>query len=143
MHQPRKWEEYLPLVEFSYNNGYQESLKMAPFEALYGRKYNIPIIWDNPVDRVTLGLKMLVELEQQMTHIEKKLKVAQDLHRSYVDNKRIHKEFKIGDHVYLRIKKRIISLRMGVCAKLAPRFCDPFKIMDRMGPVVYKLALPP
>jgi transposase InsO family protein len=37
MHQPKKWEDYLPLVEFSYNNGYQESLKMSPFEALYGR----------------------------------------------------------------------------------------------------------
>jgi len=36
MHQQRKWEEYLPLVEFSYNNGYQESLKMSPFEALQG-----------------------------------------------------------------------------------------------------------
>jgi hypothetical protein len=36
MHQPKKWEDYLPLVEFSYNNGYQESLKMSPFKALYG-----------------------------------------------------------------------------------------------------------
>jgi hypothetical protein len=38
MHQPKKWEDYLPLVEFSYNNGYQESLKMIPFESLYGRQ---------------------------------------------------------------------------------------------------------
>jgi transposase InsO family protein len=38
MHQPKKWEYYLPLVEFSYNNGYQESLKMSPFEALYDRQ---------------------------------------------------------------------------------------------------------
>ena len=38
MHQTKKWEDYLPLVEFSYNNGYQESLKMSPFEALYGRQ---------------------------------------------------------------------------------------------------------
>ena len=37
MHQPKKWEDYLPLVEFSYNNGYQESLNMSPFQALYGR----------------------------------------------------------------------------------------------------------
>jgi hypothetical protein len=101
MHQPRKWEEYLPLVEFSYNNGYQESLKMAPFEALYGRKCNIPISWDNPVDRVTLGPEMLMELEQQMTQIKRNMKVAQDRQKSYADNKRSHKEFKIGDHVYL------------------------------------------
>ena len=44
MHHPKKWGEYLPLVEFSHNNGYQESLKMSPFEALYGRQCKIPII---------------------------------------------------------------------------------------------------
>jgi hypothetical protein len=38
MHQPKRWEDYLPLVEFSYNNDYQESLKMSPFEGLYGRQ---------------------------------------------------------------------------------------------------------
>jgi hypothetical protein len=43
MHQPKNWEDYLPLVEFSYNNGYHESLKMSPFEALYGRQCKIPI----------------------------------------------------------------------------------------------------
>jgi hypothetical protein len=59
MHQPKKWENYLPLVEFSYNNGYQESLKMSPFEALYGRKCNIPINWNNPVDKITLGPDLL------------------------------------------------------------------------------------
>jgi hypothetical protein len=37
VHQPKKWEEYFPLVEFSYNNGYQESLKMSPFEDLHGK----------------------------------------------------------------------------------------------------------
>ena len=59
MHQPKKWEDYLPLVEFAYNNGYQESLKMIPFEALYGRQCKIPINWSNPVDRITIGPNML------------------------------------------------------------------------------------
>lgn len=43
MHQHRKWEEYLPLEEFAYNNGFQESLRMSPFDALYGQSYDIPI----------------------------------------------------------------------------------------------------
>ena len=43
MHQLKKWKEYLPPIEFSYNNGYRESLKMSPFEALYGRQCNITI----------------------------------------------------------------------------------------------------
>jgi hypothetical protein len=53
------------------------------------------------------------------------------------------REFKIGDHVYLRVRPRRISLRMGSCAKLAPRYCGPFEFLDRVGPVVYQLARPP
>jgi hypothetical protein len=59
MHQPRKWEDYLPLVEFAYNNGYQASLKMSPFEVLYGRKCNTPVSWRNPVNRISFGPDML------------------------------------------------------------------------------------
>jgi hypothetical protein len=101
MHQPKKWEEYLPLVEFSYNNGYQKSLKMSPFEALYGRQCNIPISWDNPVDIITLGPDMLKEMEQQVIQIKQNLKIAQDRQKSYADRNRTPREFKVGDHVYL------------------------------------------
>jgi hypothetical protein len=76
MHHPKKWEDYLPLVEFSYNNGYQESLKMSPFEALYGRQCKIPISWDNPVDRITIGPDMLKEMEQQVVQIKQNLKAT-------------------------------------------------------------------
>jgi hypothetical protein len=55
MGKPSKWEDYLHLVEFSYSNGYQASLKMSPFEALYGRKCNTPVSWDNPGDRALFG----------------------------------------------------------------------------------------
>jgi hypothetical protein len=50
MDKPSKWEDNLHLVEFTYNNGYKTSLKMSPIEALYGRKCNTPVSWDNPVD---------------------------------------------------------------------------------------------
>jgi hypothetical protein len=64
MDKPSKWEDYLYLVEFSYNNGYHASLKMSPFEALYGRKCNTPISWDNLVDIVVLGPELLKEMEE-------------------------------------------------------------------------------
>jgi hypothetical protein len=64
MHQLKKWEDYLSLVEFSYNNSYQESLKMSPFEALYGRQCKIPISWSNLVDIITIGTNMVKEMEQ-------------------------------------------------------------------------------
>jgi len=69
IHHPKKWEEYLPLVEFSYNNGYQESLKMISFEVLYGIKCRVLIGWDSPVDRITLGPELLKEMEQTMVKI--------------------------------------------------------------------------
>ena len=56
MDQPSKWEYYLCLVEFACNNSYHASLKMSPFEALYGRKCNTPISWNNPIDKVVFGL---------------------------------------------------------------------------------------
>jgi hypothetical protein len=59
MHQPKKWEDYLPLVEFTYNNGYQESLKTSPFEVLYGRPCNTLVSWNNPVNKITIGPNML------------------------------------------------------------------------------------
>jgi hypothetical protein len=78
MHQPRKWEDYLPLVEFAYNNGYQASLKMSPFEVLYGRQCNTPVSWRNPVNRISFGPDMLKEMEWQVTRIKQNLKVAQN-----------------------------------------------------------------
>jgi hypothetical protein len=67
MHQPKKWEDYLPLVEFTYNNGYQASLKMSPFEVLYGRLCNTPVNWINPINRISFAPDMLKEMEQQVT----------------------------------------------------------------------------
>ena len=70
MYHLKQWEEYLPLVEFSYKNGYQESLNMSPFEALYGRKCRITISWDNLVDGITLGLELLKEMQQEVIRIK-------------------------------------------------------------------------
>ena len=78
MDQPSKWEDYLYLVEFSYNNGYHSSLKMSPFEAMYGRKCNTPISWDNPTDKVIVGTKLLKDMEDEMVKIKHNIKVSQD-----------------------------------------------------------------
>jgi len=63
MHQQRKWEEYLQLVEFAYNNGYEESLRMIIFEVLYGKSCNTPISWSDPVNRVRIVPDMLAYIE--------------------------------------------------------------------------------
>ena len=58
---------------------------MSPFEALYDRKWNTPVSWDNPADRELVGLELLKEMEEKMLKIKKKLKVAQDRQKSYAD----------------------------------------------------------
>jgi hypothetical protein len=142
MEKPSKWKDYLHLVEFAYNNGYQASLKMTPFEALYGRKCNTPISWGNPADRAIIGPELLKEMEEQMLKIKQNSKDAQDRQKSYVDKNRTHKEFKVGDHVFLKVKTNRSSLKLGNCSKLAARYCGPFEILVRIGPVASMLALP-
>jgi hypothetical protein len=69
MDQPSKWEDYIHLIEFAYNNGYQASLKMNPFETLYGRKCNTPMSWHNPVEKAIIWPNLLREMEEKMTKI--------------------------------------------------------------------------
>ena len=52
----------------------------------------------------------------------------------------MHREFSVGDHVYLRVRPRKSSLKLGNCAKLSTRYCGTFEVLERIGPVAYKLA---
>ena len=63
MDKPTKWEDYLHLVDFAYNNGHQASLGMSLYEALYGRRCRTPVTWDNPVNKIVLGPELHKEME--------------------------------------------------------------------------------
>ena len=76
---PGKWEDYLHLVEFAYNNHYPASTKYNPFEIPYGRKCNTPISWSKPTDRLVLGPELLKDMELIVKHIQGNLKAAQDI----------------------------------------------------------------
>ena len=75
---PSKWEDYLHIVEFTYNNGYQTSTKMSPFEIMHGRRCNTPSNGDNPVDRLMIGPNVLREMEYEVHKVKHNLKIAQD-----------------------------------------------------------------
>jgi hypothetical protein len=87
MDNPSKWEDCLHLVAFFYNNGYQSSLKMSPFEALCGRKCNTPVSWDNPTNIVVLGPEFLKDMEDHMVIIKQNIKASQHTKKSYVVKK--------------------------------------------------------
>ena len=77
-----KWEDYLHLVEFVYNNHYQALSRYSAFEILYRRKCNTPISWSNLVDRLVLGLELLKEMELIVKQVQGNLKIAQDGQKS-------------------------------------------------------------
>jgi hypothetical protein len=78
MYQHKRWELFFPLVEFAYNHNYQSTIKMAPFEFLYGRPCRMPLIWDRLEDRVLVGPKAIKEMEDQMKKIRQRIEEAQD-----------------------------------------------------------------
>ncbi|WVZ52338.1 hypothetical protein U9M48_003410 [Paspalum notatum var. saurae] len=123
-----KWDECLPLAEYAYNNSYEKSLEMAPFEALYGRRCRTLLNWSEPGERVTFGPNLVTQAEVQ---------------KSYSDKRRRPLAFEEDDHVYLRVSPMKGVHRFGVKGKLAPRYVGPFKIIERCGSVAYRLELPP
>ena len=87
------WEEWLPLAEFSYNSSYQESIKMAPFEALCGRKCRTPLNWVGPGERRYYGIDFAIEAKEQVRIIQQHMKATQSKQKSYADKRRRPIEF--------------------------------------------------
>ena len=86
---------------------------------------------------------MVGEAEDQVHLIQANLKAAQSRQRSYADKRRWPLIFEVGDHVYLRVSPMKGVQRFGVRGKLAPRYVGPFPIIERCGPVAYRVELPP
>jgi hypothetical protein len=139
---PQKWDDCLPLAEFSYNNSYQESIKMAPFEALYGRWCRTPLNWSEPGERWFFRPDMVKETEEKVQRIMHNFKEAQARQKSYPDKRRQPLYFQVEDYVYLKVSPMKGVSRFGVKGKLAPRYIGPFPILERYGPMAYRLQLP-
>nr|GEU33955.1 putative nucleotidyltransferase, ribonuclease H [Tanacetum cinerariifolium] len=135
-------DEYLCLVEFAYNNSWHASLKGAPFELLYGRKFRVPICWKEVGERVIEGPELVKVTNEKVSIAKGKLKEARSRQKSYADCHRRTLEFKPGDHVFLKVSPCRGVRRFGLKGKLSPRFIGPFEILDRVGEVSYRLALP-
>src|SRR5262249_40280737 len=137
------WERHLPLIEFAYNNSYHSTIGMAPYEALYGRKCRSPLCWLESGEKQLEGPELIQETSAKVPLIQERLKIAFSRQKSYADTKRRDIRFQPGDHVFLKVSPMKGVIRFGKRGKLNPRYIGPFEILDRVGNVSYRLALPP
>ncbi|GKA92944.1 putative reverse transcriptase domain-containing protein [Tanacetum coccineum] len=135
------WDVHLPLAEFSYNNSYHTSILCAPFEALYGRKCRSTVLWAEIGEGSLIGPELVQETTDKVVVIKEKLKAMIDRQKSYADNRRKPVEFEVGDRVMLKVSpwKGVVHFRKK--GKLALRYVGPFEILERIGPVAYRLRL--
>ncbi|GKB04369.1 putative reverse transcriptase domain-containing protein, partial [Tanacetum coccineum] len=136
------WEIHLPLVEFSYNNSYHASIKVAPFEARYGQKCRSPICCAKVGDVQLTGPEIIHETIEKIVQIRQRLQAARDRQRNYANIRQKPLEFQVGDRVMLKVSPRKGVIQFGKRGKLNPRYIGPFRILKRVGPVPYKLKLP-
>nr|GFA56913.1 putative reverse transcriptase domain-containing protein [Tanacetum cinerariifolium] len=137
-----KAEHQKPSVEFSYDNSYHASIKATPFEALCGWKYRSPICCSEVEDSQLTGPELIRETTEKILQIKNRLMTARVHQKSYEDVKCKPMEFEVGDMVMLKVSPWKCVIRFRKRGKLSPQYVGPFKVIDRFGPVAYKLELP-
>jgi hypothetical protein len=142
LHFDKSWDKCLSLAEFSYNNSYQASLKMAPFDALYGHRCRTPLNWSEAGERTLIGPELVKEAEEKVQVIRENLKLAQMRQKSYHDKGTAPRHFEVGDYVYLIVSPTKGVQRFGVKGKLALRYIGPYEVIEVCGPMAYRIQLP-
>ena len=137
------WDRHIPLVEFVYNNSFQSSIGIAPYEALYGRKCRTPLCWIELSEKKVIGPNLIQETEEKVKMIRERLKVANDRQKSYASMKRKYIRYEIREKVFLKVSPWKKVMRFGKKGKLSPTFIGPYEVIEKVGPVAYRLALPP
>ncbi|GJV64476.1 putative reverse transcriptase domain-containing protein [Tanacetum coccineum] len=136
------WDRHLPLIEFSYNNSYHASIKVAPYEALYRRKCRSPVCWSEVGDSQLTGPELIRDTTEKIVQIKNRLLAACSRQKSYADKRLKPLEFEVGDIALLKVSPWKGVVRFEKREKLSPRYIGPFKILARVGPIAYMLELP-
>nr|GEW86954.1 putative reverse transcriptase domain, ribonuclease H-like domain, aspartic peptidase domain protein [Tanacetum cinerariifolium] len=124
------WERHLPMIEFSYNNSYQASIKTAPFEVLYGRKCRSPVYWAEVEDAQLTGSELIHETTEKIVQIKQIIQAARDHQKSYADVRRKPLEFQVVDRVMLKVSPWKGVIHFGKRGKLNPRVHSTFHVSN-------------
>ncbi|GKF57268.1 hypothetical protein Tco_0170805, partial [Tanacetum coccineum] len=114
----------------------------APFEALYDRKCRSPVCWAEVGQVQLTGPKIVQETTEKIIQIKQRMQAARDRQKSYADLKRKLMEFQVRDMVMLKVSPWKGVVRFGKLGKLNPRYVGPFKVLEQVGSIAYKLELP-
>ncbi|KAI5438609.1 hypothetical protein KIW84_024371, partial [Lathyrus oleraceus] len=141
---PKAWSKLLPWAELWYNTAFHTSIGMCPFRAVYGRDPPMLIKYDSsPLDPPSLQT-LLQERDKVLALLKENLSKAQQTMKKFADSKRRVLEFQVGDHVLVKLQPyRQYSIALQRNQKLGLRYFGPFQIIAKIGPVAYKLLLPP
>ena len=116
---------------------------MALYKALYGRKSRSPVHWDKAGERQFLRPELVEQATEAIKKIRERMKTAQSRQKSYANCRRRLLEFEPSKKVFLKISPTKGITRFRKRGKLNPRFIGPFEVLERIGKVAYRLALPP
>lgn len=116
-------------MEFAYNNSYQSSIKMAPYEALYDCWYRSPIGWFELGVAKALELDLVQEVVAKVKVIRERMLAAQSRQKAYADHRRGDIEFVMGDMVFLKVSPMKGVMRFGKNGKLIPRYVRPYEVL--------------
>ena len=130
-------------MEFSYNNSFQSSIGMTPYKALYGQKCRTLVCWTELNEHKVIGPDIVKDTEKKVQVIQKRLKAASDRQKSYANLKRREIAYEVGDKVFIKVSSWRKILRFGKKGKFSLRFIGPYEVLERIGLVAYRLALPP
>ena len=137
------WDRYIPLVEFVYNNSFQSSIGMVPYETLYRRKCRTPFCWTELSEKKIIGLDWIQEIEEKVKMIRERLKVGTNCQKSYGDMRRKDVRYEISEKMFLKVSPWKKVMRFGKNGKLSPRFIRSYEVIEKVGLVAYRLALLP
>jgi hypothetical protein len=133
------WVALLPLAEFAYNNATHNSTKLSPFYLCYGYEPSLDILSDHLKNSVAVVKDYASQIKDNLLIARNELDIAQRSFNFHADATRRPLEFNVGDLVWLS-RKNIKTTRPN--AKLDYRNLGPFKVLDRIGKVAYRLELP-